>query len=168
MPWLIILLVVAAVLVWWWKDRNSLTRSERNYLKRRGYYVDERPEGEPVSPDKRMFGLVDSLHDVSPSSRQRAAEEISQMCDAGMRDQRLFAPLVTALDDNDPGVRGAVVLALASLADDRAARRLRRVADEDDSIHVRATARRALERLNSQCSFTPDGDHPANTATESS
>lgn len=109
--------------------------------------MDEEPSGEPVSRDERLFGLVDSLHDLSPNSRQRAAEQIGQMCESGLRDQRLFAPLVAALDDSDAGVRAAVVLALGSLADERAAQRLGRVAEQDESIHVRATARRALEKL---------------------
>jgi HEAT repeat protein len=143
---LVVIILIAAV---WWKRGNvHLSRNERLYLKRRGYDVDEPIDrARPVSKDSRLFSLIESLEDLSPYSRQRAAEELSKMCEAGERDSRMLSSLVFALDDSEPAVRTAVVNALGKLNDPAAIDHIKRRLAVEESIQVRAAAQRVLERL---------------------
>jgi hypothetical protein len=143
----IVLVLIAVAVAWWLKSRRALSRNERMYLRRRGYEFEEGDkEGPAVSSDVRLLGIIESLNDLTPYARQRAAEQLAGMCEAGKRDSRMFAPLVTALDDSNASVRGAVVKALASLGDERAIEALTRKASDDESLHVRAVARQALDK----------------------
>ena len=150
MPLIILMAIVVAALIWWRKSGRSNTLNESAYLRSRGYTSDEREERRPIPRDSRLVGLVDSLDDVTPYARQRAAEEIALMCEEGNKDSRFYAPLVAALDDNSAAVRGAVVIALEKLGDARAADRLKRVVELDDSIHVRAIAKRVVEKTSAE------------------
>jgi HEAT repeat protein len=145
----VVLVVIILVAALWWKRGNvRLSRNERLYLKRRGYEVDEPIDrARPVSKDSRLFGLIESLEDLSPYSRQRAAEELSKMCEAGERDRRMLSSLVFALDDSEPAVRTAVVNALGKLNDPAAIDHIKRRLAVEESIQVRAAAQRVLERL---------------------
>jgi HEAT repeat protein len=156
--WMVFILALAVIgAVWWLKGRQTLNTNERLYLRRRGYDAgDEGRTGPAVSRDTRVLDLIESLGDVTPYSRERAAEELSVLCETGEKDERMFAPLVTALDDNNAAVRGAVALALGNLGDPRAIEPLRRVAGADESAHARALARRALEKL--QVAYRVGGD----------
>ena len=147
MPLLIFMAIVIAALIWWYKGEHSNTVNERAYLRSRGYSTDERQERRPAPQESRLRSLVDSLDDITPYARQRAAEEIALMCEEGKRDSRFYAPLVAALDDKSAAVRGAAVIALEKLGDTRAANHLKRVVECDDSIHVRAIAKKTLERI---------------------
>lgn len=144
----ILVAVIVVAVVWWLRGERALSRNEQFYLKRRGYDSGgEEGEGPPVAPDTRFFNLLESLADISPYSRQKAAEELSRMCLAGQRDSRMYASLVTALDDKDPSVRSAVVNALGDLGDARGIERLRLLKEKDASIQVRAAAQAALDKL---------------------
>ncbi|PYP85294.1 MAG: hypothetical protein DMF61_17125 [Blastocatellia bacterium AA13] len=147
MPLIIIIAVIGAALVWWYKSEHSSTLNEKAYLRGRGYSADGPEIRGPIPLDARVRSLIDSLDDVTPYARQRAAEEVALMCDEGQKDSRFFAPLVAALDDNSAAVRGAAVTALEKLGDSRAQVHLKRVVDSDDSIHVRAIARKVVERM---------------------
>jgi hypothetical protein len=143
---LVVIILVAAV--WWKRSNDHLSRNERQYLKRRGYDVDEPINRDrPVSKDSRLFSLIESLEDLSPYSRQRAAEELSKMCEAGEGDRRMLSSLVFALDDSEPAVRTAVVNALGKLNDPAAIDHIKRRLAVEESIQVRAAAQRVLERL---------------------
>lgn len=140
--------VIVVAVVWWLKGERALSRNEELYLKRRGYDPgDDEGEGPPIARDARLFNLLESLGDVSPYSRQKAAEELSRMCSAGQRDSRMYSSLVTALDDKDSSVRSAVVSALGNLGDARGIEKLRLLKEKDASIQVRAAAQSALEKL---------------------
>jgi hypothetical protein len=147
MALLILLALIAAAVFWWLLGNRATNLNEKIYLRSRGYGGDEKPRGRPVSRDVRLLGLLASLDDVSPSSRQRAAEEVEKLCEGGQRDSRMYSPLVTALDDSSPVVRKAVAGALASLGDIRAVPRLERIANDDESIYVRTAAKAAAEKL---------------------
>lgn len=155
---LFILAVVAgAGVVWWLNGHRSVTRNERTYLRSRGYDPEPLAKEDPsVRQEARLMDLLDSLDDITPYSRERAAEEISLMCESGARDERMLAPLVTALDDRNAAVRGAVALALGNLGDPRAIHHLLRVAQSDESPHARNQAERALEKLQAQHPAHPD------------
>jgi HEAT repeat protein len=150
MPLLILLIIVIGAIIWWLSGNRALSLNERLYLKRRGYAPDlgtPSVPGPPVSPDTRLNNLLESLGDLSPYSRQRAAEDLSEMCVRGERDARMFSALVTALDDGDASVRAAVAVALANLGDQRATDRLRRRLELEESIQARTSIRRAIEKL---------------------
>jgi hypothetical protein len=149
MPLLIILVLVAVAIIWWLKSSRGVSLNERVYLRSRGYASDGEAKGPPVSKDKRLMSLLQSLDDVSVNSRQKAAEDITKLCENGQRDGRMYSPLVAALDDNSPLVRRAVAAALASLGDPRALDRLERIAATDESIYVRTAAKAGAERLRS-------------------
>jgi HEAT repeat protein len=140
--------VIILAAFWWIRSDRHLSFNERQYLKRRGYEAEEAPEQKkPVAKDARLIGLLESLNDLSPYSRQKAAEDLAQMCSSGQRDSRMFASLITALDDSDASVRGAVAVALGNLGDERAIAPLKRRIENEESIHARASAERAVERL---------------------
>ena len=147
MPLIIIIALVIGALIWWYRNERSNTRNERAYLRSRGYATDDWEARGPISRESRLATLADSLGDVTPYARQRAAEEIALMCEEGKGDARFYAPLVAALDDNSAAVRGAVIIALEKLGDPRAAGHVKRVLESDDSIHVRAIAKKSLARI---------------------
>lgn len=149
-----LLAVLVGGVIWWLASRQSTDRNERSYLKSRGYENGDRLPTAAVPQDARMLDLLASLDDVTPYARERAAEELSLMCESGARDERMFAPLATALDDRNAAVRGAVAVALGNLADVRAIDALKRVAESDESIHARTQARRALESIESRAKVT--------------
>jgi hypothetical protein len=143
---LIVLVVVAAL--WWVNGRRTLSANERLYLKRRGYASGEDLEpGPPIPKDTRLIGLIESLTDLSPFARQRAAEELSRLCASGQRDPRMLTSLIAALGDSDAAVRSAVAIALGNLGDVAAVEPLRHRLEDEDSIHVRAAVKRAIGRL---------------------
>ena len=145
---IVVLALIIGGIIWWYRSQRAVSLNERMYLRQRGYDPPDEPKGDRgVAQETRLMDLLDSLDDVTAYSRERAAEEISLMCESGQRDERMYAPLVTALDDSNASVRGAAAIALGHLGDSRAIEQLNRVADGDDSPHARAQARRALERL---------------------
>ena len=145
---LLVLALIVGGAIWWYRSQRAVTLNERMYLRQRGYDPGDEPKGDRgVAQETRLMDLLDSLDDVTAYSRERAAEEISLMCESGQKDERMFAPLITALDDSNASVRGAACIALGHLGDRRAIEELNRVADSDDSPHARAQARRALDRL---------------------
>ena len=146
MPLIIFVVIVLAIL-WWVKSQRALSPNEKLYLKRRGYSTEPQDPGPPVDPDSQLVSLIDSLSDISPYARQRAAEELSRMCAQGRRDPRMFTCLVAALDDNEASVRGAVAAALGNLADPRAVEPLTLQLEVDESILFRTAALEAIEKL---------------------
>jgi HEAT repeat protein len=68
----------------------------------------------------------------------------------------MFAPLVTALDDNDASVRRAAASALASLGDRSAIERLKRRIDVEDSVAVRSSLKKAVSVLENQQGQQPE------------
>jgi HEAT repeats len=148
MPLVILVIIVAVAVIYVLNSKRSLNRNERLYLKRRGY---ERPiefdEGPPVSKDTRLLNTLESLSDISPFARQRAAEDLSRMCASGQRDPRMLSSLIEALDDSDAAVRGAVAMALARLGDQAAVEPLKRRVEIEESIPVRVSLEQALKTL---------------------
>jgi HEAT repeat protein len=149
MLFIILVIVIVSALVYALSGNRALNRNERLYLKRRGY---EQPpiefdEGPPISRDVRLFSLIESLGDISAYARQRAAEDLSQMCVSGKRDSRMLSPLTAALDDSEAAVRGAVATALGNLGDHASVEQLKRRIEVEESIHVRASLEHALEKL---------------------
>jgi hypothetical protein len=143
---LIILIVVAVV--WWVGNRKGLSFNERQYLKNRGYAADTPLDvGPPVTKDTRLLSLIESLGDLSPYARQRAAEDLARLCQSGTRDERMLPSLVAALNDNDASVRSAAANALLQLGSPEAIAPLKRRLESEESIHVRASLQRAIERL---------------------
>lgn len=147
-----LLIIVATVIVvavlWWVKSERAISRNEKLYLRRRGYDdAEAAADGPPVHKDTRLFGLIESLGDLSPFARQRAAEELSRMCEEGRGDSRMLPALLAALNDRDASVRGAVAAALANLGDQQAVEALRVRREEDESIHVKAALDRAIQKL---------------------
>jgi hypothetical protein len=94
-----------------------------------------------------LFSLIESLSDISPYARQRAAEDLSRMCIEGNRDPRMLSSLVATLDDSDASVRSAVAIALRNLGDRASVEPLKRRLEVEESLHVRPSLERALERL---------------------
>jgi hypothetical protein len=134
--------------LWWVKSERAISRNEKLYLRRRGYDTAEAVADEPpVHKDTRLFGLIESLGDLSPFARQRAADELSRMCEEGRGDSRMLPALLAALNDRDASVRGAVAAALANLGDLQAVEALRLRREEDESIHVKAALDRAIQKL---------------------
>ena len=144
---LVIFVVIAILIYWWWRSDRTLSRNEQLYLKRRGYDASPPNTGPPIDPDSQLTGYIESLSDISPYSRQRAAEDLARLCVEGKRDTRMFYSLVAALDDSEASVRSAVASALGHLADVRAVEPLKRQLDVDESILFRAAALKALEKL---------------------
>lgn len=147
MPLIIILLLIIA-LVWWAKSQRVLSLNEKLYLKRRGYATEDPIEaGPPVPKDIRLISLIESLGDLSPFARQRAAEALSRMCEAGQRDPRMLPSLVVALNDSDASVRSTVAAALGNLGNAEAADPLKQRLEIEESIHVRGALQRSLQKL---------------------
>ena len=145
---IILIIVIVVALIYAFRPDGSLSFNERLYLKRRGYEPPiEINEGPPVSKDARLFSLIESLSDISPYARQRAAEDLSRMCTSGQRDPRMLPSLIAALDDSEASVRGAVANALGKLGDPASVEPLKRRMESEESIHVRASLEQALEDL---------------------
>jgi hypothetical protein len=146
---LIIIIVVVIGLVWWMNSQRTISLNERLYLKRRGYAVEEPVDpGPPVPKDTRLINLIESLGDLSPFARQRAAEDLSRMCQAGQRDPRMLPSLIVALNDSDASVRSTVAAALGNLSNMEAVEPLKQRLEIEDSIHVRGALQKALQKLN--------------------
>jgi HEAT repeats len=144
----ILVIVIVIGLIYAFTSQRRLNLNERLYLKRRGYQPSaDFDEGPPVSKDARLLNLIESLEDVSPYSRQRAAEDLSRLCASGQRDPRMLFPLIAALDDSDASVRSAVADALGNLGDPSSVEPLKTRMDREESIHVKASLQQALERL---------------------
>ena len=148
---LIILIVLAvAAILWWANSQRTMSANERLYLKQRGYASGEESDaGPPVAKETRLFSLIESLNDLSPFARQRAAEELSRLCASGQRDPRMLSPLVEALKDTDASVRSTAAGALSNLGDVAAVEQLKRRLEEEESIHVRGAVQRAIAKLGS-------------------
>jgi len=148
MLFIILIIVIAVALIYTFRSRHGLNLNERLYLKRRGYEpppeFEERPQ---VSKDTRLFGAIESLSDVSPFARLRAAEDLSRICESGQRDPRMLSSLIAALDDSDASVRGAVAMTLCKLGDPASIAPMRSRMEIEESIHVRASLQQAIERL---------------------
>jgi len=148
MLFIILVIVIVAGFIYALKSEKGLNRNERLYLKRRGYEppteVEERPQ---VSKDTRLLSAIESLSDVSAFARQRAAEDLSRMCESGQRDARMLSALTPALDDSDASVRSAAAIALGKLGDPSAISALTARMEVEESIHVRASLEGALEKL---------------------
>lgn len=148
MLFIIFVIVIVLALIYAFRSERGLNLNERLYLKRRGYEPPiEFGDGPPVSKDDRLFGLIESLSDVSAYGRQRAAEDLSRMCESGHRDPRMLSSLIAALDDSDASVRGAVAMALGNLRDPASIEPLGRRLDLEESIHVKVLLEQALEKL---------------------
>jgi HEAT repeat protein len=145
---LILVIIIVIALVYAFTSQRGLNLNERLYLRRRGYEpaVDP-PEGPPIPKDARLFSLIESLSDISPYARQRAAEDLSRMCASGQRDSRMLNPLIDSLNDSDASVRGAVATALAKLGDPASIEALTRRMEIEESIMVKASLEQALEKL---------------------
>ena len=145
---IVVATMIVVALLWWIKSERAISRNEKLYLKRRGYETGEAvAEGPPVHKDTRLFGLIESLGDLSPFARQRAAEELSRMCEQGRGDSRMLPALLVALNDRDASVRGAVAAALGNLGDRQAVEPLKVRREEDESIHVKAALDKAMPKL---------------------
>ena len=88
-----------------------------------------------------------ALGDLSPYARQRAAEDLGRLCQSGGRDERMLPPLLTALNDSDASVRSAAANTLTQLGSTEAIAPLKHRLEVEESIHVRASLQRAIERL---------------------
>jgi hypothetical protein len=144
---LVIVLIVIGV-IWWTNRRGGLSSNEQQYLKRRGYSPDPTLDaGPPVTKDTRLINLIESLGDLSPYARQRAAEDLGRMCADGQKDGRMLSPLLATLDDNDASVRSAAANAVAQFGSADALESLKTRLSMEESIHVRATLQRAITTL---------------------
>ena len=151
MYFLVFFIVIVVALLWWFNSERTISRNEKLYLKRRGYDAGEpTAEGPPVDKDVRLYSLIESLGDLSPFARQRAAEGLSRMCEEGRGDRRMLPALLAALNDRDASVRGAVAAALANLGDEQAVESLKGRLEEEESIHVKAALNKAIEKLASR------------------
>jgi len=143
---LIVLIVIAVM--WWTNSGRGLSFNERQYLKSRGYAADATLDaGPPVTRDTRLFSLIESLADLSPYARQRAAEDLARLCQSDVRDGRMLQPLLRALEDSDAAVRSAVANALGQLGSPEAIATLKGRLEVEESVHVRASLQRAIETL---------------------
>jgi HEAT repeat protein len=148
MPLLIFIILIIAAAVWWSRSNKSLTANERQYLKRRGYAVDDAFEiRQPVDNRSRLTTTLESLSDLSPFARQRAAQDLAQMCEQGQGDALMLYPLLEALDDSDASVRSAVASALGKLGDARAIEALKKRLATEESIQPLSFMRKALQVL---------------------
>jgi hypothetical protein len=144
----ILVIAIVVALTYAISGNRALNLNERLYLRRRGYEPPIEVSPRPlVSKDTRLFSLIESLGDVSPYARRRAAEDLSRMCASGHRDSRMQASLIKTLDDSDASVRGAAAIALGNLGDSTSLEPLRRRMDVEESIHVRASLQQSIERL---------------------
>ena len=144
-------IVIVVALLLWFNSERAINRNEKQYLKRRGYDAGEpNAEGLPVDRDTRLYSLIESLGDLSPFARQRAAEGLSRLCEEGRGDRRMLPALLASLNDRDAAVRGAVAAALANLGDGQAIESLKGRLEEEESIHVKAALNKAIERLASR------------------
>jgi HEAT repeat protein len=145
---LVLTTVIVVAALWWLNSRRVMSLNERLYLKRRGYATDEQADaGPPVARDVRLLNLIESLGDISPYSRQRAAEDLSRLCAAGHKDPRMLSALIAALDDTDASVRSLVATALGNLGGPLAIEALELRMKVEESIHVRAALAKTLEKL---------------------
>jgi hypothetical protein len=148
MPLIILIVVAVVAILWWANGRRTLSANERFYLKQRGYAgAEELEPGPPIPKDTRLFSLIESLNDLSPFARQRAAGELSRLCASGQRDPRMLSALVVALSDSDATVRSTAAIALGNLGERGAVEPLKRRLDEEESIHVRAALQKAIAKL---------------------
>src|SRR5215831_1185272 len=148
MGMIILVALIVGGIIWWLSSNQAASRNEKTYLRTRGYDPVDAPEVRTAArQEARLMDLLNSLDDVTPYSRERAAEELSLLCESGGRDERMFAPLVAALDDRNSSVRGAAAMALGNLGDVRAVTHLERVVSSDASSHARNQARQALLKL---------------------
>lgn len=160
MPLLIFLILIIALVIWWSRRQNHLTANERQYLKRRGYTNEEAPPpAAPPATNTRLHAALDSLADISPNARERAAQTLAKLCDEGQADSLMLSPLITALADQHAAVRRAVAEALGKLNDPRAIEPLRQQLEWDDSIHFRLAAERTLARLEATLRATDASTH---------
>jgi len=147
MSYLVFIAIILA-LAWWLSGRRAASLNERLYLRRRGYGGNEQPEPKPqISRDAHLLGLIESLGDLSPFARERAAEELGRMCESGNRDARMTTALVKALDDNDASVRRAAAHALGNLGGEEAAESLKRRIEIEESFAVRNVLQKALGKI---------------------
>jgi len=154
MLFIILIVVIVLALVYAFRSQQGLNSNERLYLKRRGYEPPAEFEDRPhVTKDTRIFNAIESLSDVSAFARQRAAEDLSRMCESGQRDPRMLSALIVALDDSDASVRRAVATALGTLRETGAIEPLKTRLELEESIHVRASLEQALEKLSQQLSL---------------
>ncbi len=149
MPLFIFIIVLVVVFVIWrsGKDR-ALNRNEQLYLKRRGYVLEDGLESAaPVTKDTRLFTAIESLSDISPASRTRAAQELAQLCDQGRRDSLMFSALCEALNDSDAAVRSAAANALEKFGDAQALEYLERRLEIEEALQTRAALQRVIKNL---------------------
>jgi hypothetical protein len=149
MLFIVLVIVIVLALVYGLSGNRALNLNEKLYLRRRGYEpppieIDQAPV---VSKDHRLFSLIESLEDISAFARQRAAEDLAQMCSLGKGDRRMLSPLIAALEDSEAAVRGAAARALGILGDPNSIEPLKRRVNEEESIHVRAMLEQALAKL---------------------
>ena len=149
MPLLILIVVLVAILlIWWLKSDRALNHHERLYLKRRGYVVEAGVElSSSVTPDTRLFAAIESLNDLSPASRQRAALDLAQLCEQGSRDSMIFSALLESLNDSDAAVRSAVVTALEKFGDAQALEFLEKRLEIEEALQTRAALQRVIKKL---------------------
>ena len=149
MLFIILVIVIVSALVYGLSGNRALNRNEKLYLKRRGYEPPpiEFEESPPISKDARLFNLIESLGDISAYARQRAAEDLSQLCLSGKRDSRMLSSLIATLDDSEAAVRGAAPIALGNLGDPASVEALRRRLEAEESIYVRAALEQALQKF---------------------
>ncbi len=125
-----------------------MNRNEKLYLKRRGYVIEEGVEASSsVTPDTRRFAAIESLNDLSPVSRQRAALDLAQMCEQGSRDSMVFSALIEALNDSDAAVRNAVVTALEKFGDVQVVEFLEKRLEIEEALQTRAALQRVIKKL---------------------
>jgi HEAT repeat protein len=144
----ILVIVIVVAVVYGLSSQRGLNLNERLYLKRRGYEppLDEN-QGPPISKDALLLSLIESLSDISPYARQRAAEDLSRIGASGLRDPLVLSSLFGALNDSDASVRGAVAKALGRLGDPASIGPLRQRMEVEESIHVRAALEQSLREL---------------------
>jgi hypothetical protein len=148
MLFIILFIIIVAAVFYGLSSQRRMSLNEKLYLRRRGYEPPaEIDEGPPVSKDARLFSVIESLTDISPFARQRAAEDLARMCASGQRDSRMLPSLIAALDDSDASVRAAVAIALSKLGDQASIEPLKRRMQIEESIHVRASLELALEKF---------------------
>ena len=148
MLFIILVIIIVAAVFYGLNSQRRMSLNEKLYLRKRGYEPPvEINEGPPVSKEARLFSVIESLTDISPYARQRAAEDLSRMCASGHRDSRMLSSLIAALDDSDASVRAAVAIALGKLGDQASIEPLKRRMQIEESIHVRASLEHVLEKL---------------------
>ena len=148
MPLFILIVVLVVVLVFWRSRGNhALNRNEKLYLQRRGYAIEQGTSGSPVTKTTRLFAAIESLNDLSPASRERAAHDLAQMCEQGNRDSLIFSALCEALNDPDAAVRNAVVNALEKFGNVQAIEFLEKRLEVEEALQTRAALQRVIKKL---------------------